>query len=74
MLTHRNATTYHLGDGHRQKQLAEFGVTILSDTPIVTDDNIITSYNPSTAFDVAFLLLERQIGRASCRERVYVLV
>ena len=53
-----HATTYHLSSGIRQKQLAAFGAILQSDKPIVMDQNIITSYNPSTAFDVSFLLLE----------------
>lgn len=52
------ATTYHLNGGLRLKQLAAFGATVLPETPIVVDQNIITSYNPSTAFAVAFTLLE----------------
>ena len=66
VLHHRNATTYHLGDQLRQKQLANFGATVLSDRSIVVDQNIITSYNPSTAFDVAFLLLERLTSKSNC--------
>ncbi|GKU76464.1 DJ-1/PfpI family protein [Paenibacillus sp. L3-i20] len=55
----RTATTYNLNNGLRQTMLAEMGVQVIPDQPIVIDRNIITSYNPSTAFDVAFLLLER---------------
>lgn len=55
----RKATTYHLRDGYRQKQLAEFGVDVVPDKPIVVDDNIITSYCPETAAHVAFILLEK---------------
>lgn len=58
ILNGRRATTYNLNNKKRQKQLADFGVNVISDQPIVMDDNIITSYNPSTAFDVAFTLLE----------------
>ncbi|MFP3390100.1 DJ-1/PfpI family protein [Brevibacillus sp. SIMBA_040] len=58
VLEGREATTYNLGEGRRQKQLSEFGVKLVPDQPIVVDGNIITSYNPSTAFDVAFKLLE----------------
>lgn len=58
ILEGRAATTYNLGEGRRQKQLSEFGVKLVPDQPIVVDGNIITSYNPSTAFDVAFKLLE----------------
>ncbi|WP_461207906.1 DJ-1/PfpI family protein [Clostridium sp. DL1XJH146] len=58
VLNGRNATTYNLNDGKRQKELAEFNVNVIPDKPIIIDKNIITSYNPSTAFDVAFTLLE----------------
>lgn len=49
---------YHLREGYRQKQLAEFGVNVVNE-PIVIDNNIITSYCPSTASGVAFALLEK---------------
>lgn len=58
ILEGRNATTYHLGGGHRQKQLAQFGVNVVN-SPIVVDDNVITSYCPETAAGVAFKLLEQ---------------
>lgn len=58
ILKNRNATTYNLSNRNRQRQLAEMGANVLGDEPIVVDDNIITSFNPSTAFDVAFTLLE----------------
>ncbi len=58
VLKGRKATTYNIG-GWRQKQLAEMGAVLVPDSRIVVDGNIITSYNPSTAFDVAFLLLEK---------------
>lgn len=57
VLTGRNATTYHFGDGRRQKQLSEFGVNVINN-PIVVDKNIITSYCPQTAPGVAFELLK----------------
>jgi len=41
----------------RRKQLADFGA-IVQDQSIVIDKNIITSTGPSTALDVAFILLE----------------
>jgi 4-methyl-5(b-hydroxyethyl)-thiazole monophosphate biosynthesis len=62
-LTNRNATTYI---GLRQAQLSEFGVNVIADEPIVIDKNIITSYNPSTAFDVAFKLLELLTSKENC--------
>jgi len=58
VLKGREATTYNLNNKKRQKQLSEFGVNVIPDEPVVIDDNIVTSYNPSTAFDVAFALLE----------------
>lgn len=58
ILKGKDATTYHLKDGYRQKQLAQFGVNVVN-RPIVVDDNIITSYCPETASEVAFKLLER---------------
>ena len=57
ILTGKKATTYHLNNGIRQKQLAEYGVEIV-DEPVVKTDNIITSYCPQTAPYVAFTLLE----------------
>lgn len=57
VLKGRKATTYDLLDGVRRKQLADFGA-IVQDESIVIDKNIITSTGPSTAVDVAFILLE----------------
>ena len=57
----KKATTYHKKNAYRQKQLAEFGAIII-DQRIVNDGNIITSYCPETAADVAFELLKRLIG------------
>ncbi len=56
ILKGRRATTYHLGGGTRQKQLATFGADV-QNTRLVVDRNIVTSYCPETAFDVAFELL-----------------
>jgi len=58
VLNGRRATTYHLGDAYRQKQLKEFGAIVVNE-PIVIDKNIITSYCPETAAGVAFKLLEK---------------
>lgn len=58
VLRGRKATTYHLRDAYRQKQLKEFDVHVVNE-PIVIDKNIITSYCPQTAPDVAFKLLEK---------------
>ena len=57
VLKGRKATTYHLRDAYRQKQLKEFQVDVVNE-PIVVDKNIITSYCPETAPSVAFKLLE----------------
>lgn len=58
VLTGRKATTYHLRDAYRQKQLKEFDVDVVNE-PIVVDKNIITSYCPATAPEVGFKLLEK---------------
>lgn len=58
VLDGRKGTTYNLGGGKRQKQLSDYNVNVQPDQRIVIDDNIVTSYNPSTSFDVAFTLLE----------------
>ena len=58
VLQGRNATTYNRSNGKRQIQLAEVGVNVIRDQRIVIDKNIITSFNPATAFDVAFTMLE----------------
>jgi 4-methyl-5(b-hydroxyethyl)-thiazole monophosphate biosynthesis len=57
VLEGRKATTYHLRDGYRQKQLKEFGVDVVS-SRIVVDKNVITSTCPESAPGVAFKLLE----------------
>ena len=67
ILKNRNATTYHLGDGKRQRQLKEFGVNVVNE-PVVIDGNIITSYCPKTAPDVAFCLLELLTNKEKMEE------
>jgi 4-methyl-5(b-hydroxyethyl)-thiazole monophosphate biosynthesis len=57
ILQNRNGTTYNLNP-KRQNALRDKLVNVLNQ-PIVEDGNIITSWNPSTAMDVAFLLLEK---------------
>lgn len=66
VLSGRNATTYNLNNGIRQAELSKFNVNVLASEPIVIDKNIITSYNPSTAFDVAFTLLEMLTTKENC--------
>ena len=61
ILTGKQATTYHLNSGVRQKQLASYGVEVV-DQPIAKTGNIITSYCPQTAPGVAFTLLEILVG------------
>ncbi len=57
VLKNRKATTYHLNNGYYQNKLKEFGVNVVNE-PIVVDSNIITSYCPETAPNVAFELLK----------------
>lgn len=57
VLKNRKATTYHLKNGYYQNQLKEFGVNVVNE-PIVVDGNIITSWCPETAPNVAFELLK----------------
>lgn len=57
VLKNRKATTYHLKDGSIQKKLEAFGVNVVNER-IVVDGNIITSYCPETAANVAFELLK----------------
>jgi len=57
VLKNRKATTYHLKEGFWQNKLKEFGVNVVNE-PMVVDGNIITSYCPETAPNVAFELLK----------------
>ena len=61
ILKNRKATTYHLNNGLRQKQLSEFDVNVVNER-IVVDNNIITSYCPETAAGVGFELLKKLCG------------
>ena len=54
LLQQKNGTTY----SSYRNELESYGVNI-SDQPIVVDHNIITSCGPSTATEVAFVLLEK---------------
>ena len=56
VLAGRKATTYHLANAYRQKELAGFGVNVINE-PVVIDDNVITSYCPQTAPSVAYELM-----------------
>jgi len=55
VLKDKKGTTYN--SVVRREALLGFGVNVINQ-PIVMDDNMITSWNPSTAVDVALLLLE----------------
>lgn len=66
ILEGKKATTYNKNDGIRQAELREMGVDVLNQ-PIVQDGNIITSWNPATAMDVAFLLLDNLTGKENTR-------
>jgi len=63
VLKDKNGTTYNQ-KAIRQETLSRFGVRVVNE-PIVIDDNIITSWNPSTAIDVALLLLELLTSKAN---------
>ena len=56
VLKDKKGTTYN--SKVRREALESFGVQVLNQA-IVTDDDLITSWNPSTAVNVALLLLER---------------
>jgi len=64
ILKGRKATTYHLREGLRRKQLAGFGVTVV-DKSIVWDRNVITSTSPAMAMEVAFELLSKMTSAAN---------
>lgn len=66
VLTGRRGTTYHLSGGHRQKQLAAFGVQVVNEQ-LVQDGNIMTSYCPQTAASVGFWLLEQLTDENTAR-------
>jgi protein deglycase len=55
VLKDKKGTTYN--SEVRRGALQSFGVTVMHQ-PIVQADNIVTSWNPSTAVGVAFMLLE----------------
>lgn len=57
ILNGRFATTYNK-KAIRQDTLKKYGVNVKNE-PVVIDGNVMTCWNPSTAIDVAFLLLER---------------
>jgi 4-methyl-5(b-hydroxyethyl)-thiazole monophosphate biosynthesis len=62
VLKGRKATTFHLLEGRRKKELNSLGVNV-QDSHIVRDKNITTSSSPATAIEVAIDLLERLTSR-----------
>lgn len=62
VLQGRKATTYHLLEGIRKKELSSMGADV-QDSHIVRDKNITTSSSPATAIGVAIDLLERLTSR-----------
>lgn len=67
ILAGRRATTYHLGDGSRQRQLKGFGAKVVNE-PVVVDGNVVTSWCPQTAPFVAFELLAKLTSREAAHE------
>ena len=67
ILKGRKATTYHLHQGAEQRKLAAYGVRVVNE-PVVIDANVITSYCPQTAPDVAFALLEMLTSHTAMQE------
>lgn len=65
VLKNKTATTYN--SIVRRDALKEFGVKVLNE-PIVVDDNVITSWNPSTAINVALMLLENLTTKANAEK------
>ena len=64
-LKNKKGTTYN--STLRREALNEFGVNVINN-PIVVDDNMITSWNPSTAVNVALLLLELLTTKRNANE------
>ncbi len=62
ILQAKRGTTYN--STVRRETLQGFGVNVVNQ-PLVEDDNIITSWNPSTALEVAFLLLEKLTSKTN---------
>lgn len=65
VLKGRKGTTYN--SAVRREALKGFGADVLNQ-PIVIDDYIITSWNPSTAIDVALLLLELLTSKSNAEK------
>lgn len=67
----RRATTYNRNP-KRQDILRSFGIEVVNE-PIVEDGNIITSFNPSTAINVALSLLSKLTSPAQAAEIRYLM-
>jgi len=65
MLEGKKGTTYNQNP-IRQEALRNMGVDVLQE-PIVSDHDIITSWSPATAMNVAFLLLEKLTDKENTR-------
>ena len=72
LLTGQRGTTYHLMEGKRRRQLAEFGVQVI-DESIVRVNNIITSTSPATAVEVALNLLAELTGKENANQIRYLM-
>jgi protein deglycase len=66
ILRGRRATTYNLNP-KRLAALEQFGAQVVLE-PVVTDGGITTSWNPSTALEVAFRMLEALTSPANAAE------
>ena len=55
-MKNKNATTYNQTE---YRQILKNNGVVVSHLQIVIDDNLITSNGPSTAIEVAFILLKR---------------
>lgn len=71
ILRNRCATTYNKNP-LRQQMLRSYEAQVMNE-PVVEDDNIITSWNPSTAIPVAMRLLEKLTSKENA-ERVSALM
>jgi len=58
ILRDKKATTYNHPTSVRRAQLQQYGALVQNDL-VVEEGHIVTSANPATAFQVAFLLLEK---------------
>tara|TARA_B100001287_G_scaffold91833_1_gene76994 strand:+ start:18947 stop:19522 length:576 start_codon:yes stop_codon:yes gene_type:complete len=64
-LKNKNGTTYNSFE--YKKELKSFGVNLMNE-PIVEDGNLITSSGPSTAIEVAFILLEKLTNKENTKK------